>query len=170
MNNDILSGGTVLATATPKPVTPPPADLVALEQIVRLYSDDISVVEAARRLYDAKEIANAAIAARPSLSAQAVELDTYDAGLLNDFGGGNVEWWQDYIRAELARAHDYYQSQTTPPHPADGGDSVAELVEGARHLMADYEQLHAKYDLGESTGTMLTRAALAKFQPAGGES
>lgn len=38
-------------------------------------------------------------------------LDCYDAGLLNDFGGGNVEWWQDYIRAELARAHEFYQSQ-----------------------------------------------------------
>ena len=39
------------------------------------------------------------------------ELEPYDAGLLNDFGGGNVEWWQDYIRAELGRAHDFYQSQ-----------------------------------------------------------
>ena len=39
------------------------------------------------------------------------ELEPYDAGLLNDFGGGNVEWWQDYIRAELGHAHDFYQSQ-----------------------------------------------------------
>jgi hypothetical protein len=38
-------------------------------------------------------------------------LDTYDAGLLNDFGGGDVHWWQDYIRTELARAHEFYQSQ-----------------------------------------------------------
>jgi len=43
--------------------------------------------------------------------ARPVELEAYDAGLLNDFGGGNVEWWQDYIRAELGRAHDFYQSQ-----------------------------------------------------------
>lgn len=41
----------------------------------------------------------------------AVVLDCYDAGHLNDHGGGNVGWWQDYIRAELARAHDFYQSQ-----------------------------------------------------------
>ena len=40
-----------------------------------------------------------------------VVLDRYDAGILNDFGGGNVEWWQDYIRAELGHAHDFYQSQ-----------------------------------------------------------
>lgn len=40
--------------------------------------------------------------------------DCYDAGLLSDFGGGNVEWWQDYIRAELARAHEFYASQHAP--------------------------------------------------------
>ena len=45
-----------------------------------------------------------------------VALNEYDAGLLNDYGGGNVEWWQDYIRAELGRAYEHYQSQiTTPP-------------------------------------------------------
>ena len=43
--------------------------------------------------------------------AGAVALECYDAGLLSDFGGGNVDWWQDYIRAELARAHDHYQVQ-----------------------------------------------------------
>ena len=45
-----------------------------------------------------------------------LELTEYDAGLLNDFGGGNVEWWQDYIRAELGRAYEHYQSQI----PAQG--------------------------------------------------
>ena len=45
-----------------------------------------------------------------------IELTEYDAGLLNDFGGGNVEWWQDYIRAELGRAYEHYQSQI----PAQG--------------------------------------------------
>ena len=44
-------------------------------------------------------------------------LEEYDAGLLNDYGGGNVEWWQDYIRAELGRAYEHYQSQTTAPVP-----------------------------------------------------
>ena len=38
------------------------------------------------------------------------EVPTYDAGILNDWGGGNVEWWQDYIRCELGRAHDFYTS------------------------------------------------------------
>lgn len=40
----------------------------------------------------------------------------YDAGSLNDYGGGNVEWWQDYIRAELGRAHDFYQSKQGQEH------------------------------------------------------
>ena len=40
-----------------------------------------------------------------------VELHPYDAGLLSDWGGGNVEWWQDYLRHELNRAHEFYNSQ-----------------------------------------------------------
>lgn len=35
----------------------------------------------------------------------------YDAGLLNDHGGGDVGWWHDYIRALLAGAHDHYVEQ-----------------------------------------------------------
>lgn len=61
------------------------------------------------------------------------ELDTYDAGLLNDFGGGDVGWWHDYIRAELGRAHDFYadlaldairaaMTSATPKPDADAGD------------------------------------------------
>lgn len=38
-------------------------------------------------------------------------MDTYDEGLLSDFGAGNVEWWQDYIRAALERAHEFYAAQ-----------------------------------------------------------
>jgi hypothetical protein len=37
--------------------------------------------------------------------------DDYDAGLLNDFGGGNVDWWQDYLRAEIARANEHWRAQ-----------------------------------------------------------
>ncbi|QQB37956.1 hypothetical protein I6I07_15840 [Achromobacter deleyi] len=39
------------------------------------------------------------------------ELDEYDAGILGSAGGGDVDWWQDYLRAELERAHAFYQSQ-----------------------------------------------------------
>ena len=34
----------------------------------------------------------------------------YDSGLLNDWGGGNVQWWQDYIRSEVGRCNDYWRS------------------------------------------------------------
>lgn len=40
-----------------------------------------------------------------------VEATDYDAGLLNDFGGGNVEWWLDYLRAEINRANDHWRNQ-----------------------------------------------------------
>lgn len=50
-----------------------------------------------------------------AIPAQAVDLglhlDRYDAGLLGNGGGGDVNWWQDYIRAELDRAHEFYQDQ-----------------------------------------------------------
>lgn len=35
----------------------------------------------------------------------------YDAGLLSSFGGGDVEWWQDYLRAEIGRANDNGREQ-----------------------------------------------------------
>lgn len=34
----------------------------------------------------------------------------YDTGLINDFGGGNVGWWQDYMRAEIGRANDHWRT------------------------------------------------------------
>jgi hypothetical protein len=37
------------------------------------------------------------------------ETKNYDAGLLNDYGGGNIEWWQDYLRAEIGRANEYWR-------------------------------------------------------------
>lgn len=68
-----------------------------------------------------------------------VALDCYDAGLLNDFGGGNVEWWQDYIRAELARAHDFYQSQAAPSRevPEELQTGFVKMLEMLELLMSD---------------------------------
>lgn len=34
----------------------------------------------------------------------------YDPGLLNDYGGGNVEWWRDYIRCEINRCNEHWRS------------------------------------------------------------
>ena len=35
-------------------------------------------------------------------------MNEYDAGLLNDWGGGNVAWWHDYPRYEIGRANEYW--------------------------------------------------------------
>jgi hypothetical protein len=48
-----------------------------------------------------------------AMASTRVELKTYDAGLLGDGGGGDVDWWQDYIRAELARADEFYRDQVS---------------------------------------------------------
>lgn len=39
------------------------------------------------------------------------EFDEYDSGLLNDFGGGHIEWWWDYIRTEVGEANERGKSQ-----------------------------------------------------------
>lgn len=49
--------------------------------------------------------------ATPAPVVPAEGLADYDAGLLNDFGGGNVEWWQDYLRAEIGRANEHWRVQ-----------------------------------------------------------
>lgn len=45
-------------------------------------------------------------------------LDRYDAGLLASYGGGNVEWWQAYLRSELELAYEFYNSQLDTQSPA----------------------------------------------------
>lgn len=38
-------------------------------------------------------------------------MERYDAGLLGSGGGGDVNWWQDYIRALLDQSHDHYMQE-----------------------------------------------------------
>ena len=40
-----------------------------------------------------------------------MDYQDYDPGLLNDYGGGNVSWWFDYIRYEIERCNDFWRSQ-----------------------------------------------------------
>jgi NTP pyrophosphatase (non-canonical NTP hydrolase) len=56
---------------------------------------------------DVEALLNAARSAPPGM---VLDIPAYDAGLLGDGGGGDVEWWQDYIRAELERSHEHYLS------------------------------------------------------------
>ena len=39
-----------------------------------------------------------------------LNVDDYDCGLLNDYGGGNVDWWFDYIRYEIDHCNAYWRS------------------------------------------------------------
>jgi hypothetical protein len=68
---------------------------------------------------------NAALAASPAagpaVSGVDISLDAYDAGLLGDGGGGNVDWWQDYIRSLLNDAHEFYTAQVEAAITSDSG-------------------------------------------------
>jgi hypothetical protein len=64
---------------------------------------------------DYDQAREAITAIKQALAAPVQELDEYDAGLLNDYGGGNVEWWQDYIHYELGCAYEHYKEQLTTP-------------------------------------------------------
>jgi len=85
----------------------------AAEAALRILMTEAHAPTAADKV---EEILRAALAEQ---EAEPVELLPYDAGLLNDFGGGNVDWWWGYIRHELAAAHEFYQEQidsiTAPP-------------------------------------------------------
>lgn len=59
----------------------------------------------------------------------------YDPGLLNDFGGGDVGWWQDYIRAEIGRCNDYWRERCVETRPA------AVSVEALRELWNEVLEL-----------------------------
>lgn len=78
------------------------------------------------------------------------DISDYDAGLLNDWGGGNVEWWQDYLRAEIARANEHWRSHHT--------DRIEEL-EGANIL--NVSALRMKSKRIEELQAKLANAAVA---------
>lgn len=47
----------------------------------------------------------------------------YDSGLLSGYGGGDVAWWQDYIRAEIVSANDHWRAYA---------ESIEEFPQGVR--------------------------------------
>ncbi|QWY83249.1 hypothetical protein [Rhizobium phage RHph_X2_25] len=59
------------------------------------------------------------------------ELDAYDAGSLGDGGGGDVSWWHDYMRAELDRAHEFYNDQLSALSAAPKALQPVSAVEDA---------------------------------------
>ena len=61
--------------------------------------------------------------------------EEYDCGNLNDYGGGNVSWWQDYIRAEVGRANEFYAS------------TIGSLKEENERLKAEHKLLRERLNL-----------------------
>jgi len=80
-------------------------------------------------------------------TAEPVALACYDAGLLNDWGGGNVEWWYDYIRAELARAHDFYADQFTHPPQTEVVEALEPFAKAFENLRYTVSGHGKKWDL-----------------------
>ena len=71
----------------------------------------------------------------------------YDAGLLNDFGGGDVNWWQDYLRAELERSHDFYTDRIEFLEAENA--ALQQQIDGLQqrvHLCAGYDALEKEND------------------------
>jgi len=60
-----------------------------------------------------------------------IDEQDYSSGFLNDYGGGNIDWWQDYIRCEVGRCNAYWQgiiSQHNEQLPAHDADVASKAV------------------------------------------
>ena len=69
--------------------------------------------------------------------------------MLNDWGGGNVDWWHDYLRYELGRANEYWADQAI-----ELSATIERLREYAGHRMwcnvmsKDYDREQEGCDCG----------------------
>ena len=90
-------------------------------------------------------------------------LADYDAGLLNDFGGGDVDWWQDYLRAEIGRANDFWrvQAEAQAAELARLTRINSELVSSHNALNLDGARLEDRLATAEENNRNL-RAALER--------
>jgi len=50
----------------------------------------------------------------------------YDAGLLSNYGGGNVSWWQDYLRHELMACNEHWRAAIQLIHPSPVASGLVE--------------------------------------------
>jgi hypothetical protein len=68
-------------------------------------------------------------AQKPTAPASLVE--DYDAGLLNDYGGGKVGWWHDYIREVLTACNEHWREALSRYTPTES------IAEEALAVLAD---------------------------------
>ncbi len=58
-----------------------------------------------------------------------LEEQDYDSGLLNNNGGGDVGWWHDYIRFEVAACNEYWRSIILCHTPQDNQLNEADKLD-----------------------------------------
>jgi len=95
-------------------------------------------------------------------------LDAYDAGLLGDGGGGDVDWWQNYIRDELERAHEFYSDQVaglTAPVTTMPEATVSIVARTVRQTLRDYGHGTAESSLPETIASEVASALAAVPTP-----
>lgn len=90
-------------------------------------------------------------------------MKTYDAGLLNDFGGGNVEWWHDYIRSELARAHDFYSSMLAQIEEAAEKEAAEKCFEIVNNIPLSANNYGGRVDYARLKIQEISEAIVMEF-------
>ena len=71
-----------------------------------------------------------------SYAAVLTQLDEYDAGSMNDYGGGNVSWWHDYIRNLLGCAYDFYNEQLAAPSAPAAEEQIEKQLSSTSEKVA----------------------------------
>ncbi len=69
----------------------------------------------------------------PESAKQDVQPVAYDPGMLNEYGGGDVNWWFEYIRLVLTSAHTYYVENTEAIADAAAEKAYRQGKEDERH-------------------------------------
>lgn len=86
-------------------------------------------------------------ASEPVAGRDAGPMAVYDAGLFSISGGGNVDWWLDYLRTELGRAREFYDDQYEQLRAAYArlqNERDAAVAEVAGELTAYVERLRGE--------------------------
>lgn len=90
---------------------------------------------------------------------ETVVLDSYDAGILWGVDGGTVDAWHDYIRAELGRADEFYQSQASALVTREAAEKrIGEAEAQSQLLRKMFDDVDARCVSAESQVAALTAA------------
>ena len=74
---------------------------------------------------------------------------TYDAGILNDFGGGNIQWWHDYIRSLLGLSDEHWLDEV------NRFENELEELQAENEMLKNTLEIATDYVKKESTRTTI---------------